>query len=234
LPTDLHLLKCCGGRNNEPVSISRIAGFKKMRSYKPKRLVVTALRQSPLLEVSADGKTIKRKIPLQGKCALDPEFFEEDNDVAFDPRARKPAAFPVPQLPQKKIEYPQGLSKNMMKPTGFESTYIEPPVKSDEAKEEEALYDPEKPFVVRIEGAIQRFKEKRRMHEKYAIVFNKLMYLGGVDSGQRIAQGVSKQDIAEMTAEDRSVALATHKVPWDREDEKQWVVDFDGLVRAFL
>jgi hypothetical protein len=234
LPTDLHLLQCCDGRKNEPVSINRVLGFKKMRSYKPKTAAIAALRQSVFLEVSPDGKTIKRRIPLQGKCALDPEFFEEDNDVAYDPRTRKPAVFPVPQLPQKKVEYPKGTSKNMLKPTGFESTYVEPPIKPEEAAEEEAMYDLDKPFVERIELAIQRFKEKRRMHEMYAIVFSKLMRFGGIDAGQRVAQGMSKQEIAEMDAEERSRAMATLNVPWDRADEQYWVADFDGLARAFL
>ncbi|RYF50493.1 MAG: hypothetical protein EOO38_05530, partial [Cytophagaceae bacterium] len=57
LPTDLHLLQQCGGRENIPVSTSRICGFKKMRSYKPRSLVIAALRNSAFLEVSADGKT---------------------------------------------------------------------------------------------------------------------------------------------------------------------------------
>jgi hypothetical protein len=234
LPTDLHLLKCCGGRKNEPVSISRICGFKKMRSYKPRSLVVAALRKSTFLEVSMDGKTIKRKIPLTGKCVLDPEFFEEDNDIAYDPRARKPAVFPVLQLPQKKAEYPKGMSKNMLKPTGFEDSYIEPPVRPHEAAEEEAMYDVDKPFVERIEMAIQRFKQKRRMHEMYAHVFNKLMRHGGIESGPRMYQGVSKQEMAEMGAEEISRSLATHNVPWNRADEKHWIIDFDGLTKAFL
>jgi hypothetical protein len=234
LPTDLHLLQCCGGQKNDPVSISRICGFKKMRSYKPRSLVVEALRRSAFLEVSVDGKTIKRKIPLQGKCLLDEDFLDEDNDIAYDSRTRKAVVHPIPQLPQKKAEYPQGMSKNMMKPTGFESSYIEPPMKTEEAVEEQAMYDPDKPFIERIEMAIQRFKQKRRMHEMYSIVFNKLMRFGGVESGPRMYQGMSKQAMTEMDAEEIARALATHNVPWDRADEQKWVVDFDGIAMAFL
>ena len=65
-----------------------------MRPYKPKALVVTALRRSAFLEVSDDGKTIKRKAPLQGKTLLDEDFIEEDDEIAYDPRIRKPAAYP--------------------------------------------------------------------------------------------------------------------------------------------
>ena len=192
-------MKCCGGRENLPVSISTICGFKKMRGFKPRRLVIAALRQSAFLEVSADGKMIKRKIPLQGKCLLDPEFHDDD-EIAYDPQVRKPAVFPVPLIPQKKVEYPEGVSKNMLKPTGFEKTYAEPPQTPQEAEEEEAMYDPSKPFIERIEIAIQRFKQRKRMHEKYAHVFNKLMKFGGVESGPRMYQGVSQQEIKEMDA----------------------------------
>ncbi|KAF2855833.1 hypothetical protein T440DRAFT_385195 [Plenodomus tracheiphilus IPT5] len=235
LPTDLHLLKCCGGRENIPVSISLICGFKKMRAYKPKKLVVAALRKSAFLEVVENGKKIKRKMAMPGRCALDPDFFDADDGIAHDPRTcRQPAVFPVPLLPQTKIEYPKGISKNMLKPSGFEKTYTEPMPTPQEAAEEEAMYDPEKSFVERIEIAIQRFKQKRRMHEMYAHVFHKLMRFSGVESGQRMHQGLSRQEMASMDAEDIAKALAIHSVPWDRGDTKQWVVDFYGVAKAFL
>lgn len=234
LPTDLHLLQQCGGHENIPVSISRICGFKKMRSYKPKSLVVAALRKSAFLEVSADGKTIKRKVPLQGKTLLDEDFWKEEDEIAFDPRTRKPAVYPVPLHPQQKKVYPEGTSKNMQKPTGFEDTYVEPPVTPAEAEEEDKMYDEDKPFVERIEIAIQCFKQKRRMHEMYAKVFNKLMRYGGVESGPRMYQGLSKTEMKEMDAEEIARALAVHNVPWDRADEKQWAVDFVGVGAAFL
>jgi hypothetical protein len=68
----------------------------------------------------------------------------------------------------------------------------------------------------------------------YALVFNKLMRFGGVESGPRIAQGISKQEMAEMDAEEITRAMATHNVPWDRSDKNKWVVDFEGLAKAFL
>ncbi|RMZ72653.1 Argonaute complex subunit Arb1 [Pyrenophora seminiperda CCB06] len=235
---DLHMLQNCGGRDNNPVSISRICGFGKMRQYKPKGLVTAALRLSDFLEVSADGKQIKRKIPLQGKCLLDADF-EDIDDFAYDPRVQKktvqkPAQFPVPPLPQEKAKYPQGLSKNMLKPTGFEEGYVEPILTPDEAEVEEDMYSTDKHFVERIEIAIQRFKQKRRMHEKYAIVFNKLMRFGGVESGTRMYQGKSKRDMEQWSAEEIARALAVHHVPWTRSDEKKWVVDFVAICKAFL
>ena len=198
-----------------------------MRHYKLRPLVVEALRRSTFLEVSEDGKTIKRKIPLRGKCVLDPDFFD-DEDIAYDPRVKKPAQFPVPLIPQNKAE------RNTPKPTGFEKTYAEPPLTAGEAAKEEDMYDPTKHFVERIELAIQRFKQKRRMQPKYALAFEKFVRLGGVESGPRMYQGISKQEMKDMDAEELARALATYHVPWDRADESQWVVDFQGVSKAFL
>ena len=204
-----------------------------MRSFKPRTRVVAALRNSSVLLVSDDGKTIRRKLPLQGPCALDLNFYNDD-EIAYDPRARKPAVLPARLLPQTKATYPPGMTKNLMKPTGFEKTYVEAPITPQEAQAEQAMYDPDKPFVERIEIAIQRFKQKRRMHQQYASVFNKWMRFGGVEEGPRMFGGLSKQEMAEMDAEEIARATAVHSVPWDRQDERHWVVDFVGVGEAFL
>lgn len=216
------------------MSINKICGFKKMRSYKPKSLVVVALRKSAFLEVSPDGKTIKRKTPLQGRTLLDEDSCLEDDEIAYDPRTRKPIVKPNLAHPQHKKILPGGMSKNMRKPTGFESSYVEPPIRPEEAEEEERMYDEDKPFVVRVEIAIQRFKQKRRMHQMYAMVFDKLMSYGGINSSPRVYQGVSRTDLKDMDAEEIVRVLATHNVPWDRADERQWSVDFYGVGAAFL
>jgi hypothetical protein len=202
-----------------------------MRVYKPKSLVVAALRKSTFLEVSKDGKTIKRKTPFQGKCLLDPDFLD-DPEIAYDPRARKAAEQVV--VVQKKKEIPPGMTKGMMKPTGFEDAYTEPLLTPAEAEEEDRLYDEDKHFIERIEIAIQRFKQRRRMHAMYAHVFEKLMRFGGVESSQRTNQGLSQAEMREMDAEDIARALATHTVPWDRDEKDKWVVDFRGVGASFL
>ncbi|KAF2708905.1 hypothetical protein K504DRAFT_468130 [Pleomassaria siparia CBS 279.74] len=235
LPNDLHLLQCCGGRENMPVSISRICGFKKMRKFK-KKVVSQELRKSAFLDVSDDGKTVKRKVPLAGKCLLDPpdEAADADATIAYDPRTKREVQLPVQLLPQKKAELPPGMTKGMMKPSGFEETYVESPLRPEEAAEEEAMYDPDKSLIERIEIAIQRFKQNRRMHEMYHKIFEKWMRFGGVDASSRVFGSLSKSDMAEMNAEEIARAKATHSVPWDRQDEKQWVVDFTGVAEAFL
>ncbi|KAF1993157.1 hypothetical protein P154DRAFT_590896, partial [Amniculicola lignicola CBS 123094] len=232
LPTDVHLLQCCGGTENRPVSVSRICGFKKMRKFKPKSMVIAALRKSVFLEVSANGKELWRKVPLAGKTILDAN--DSDTEIAFDPRTKREIQLPLPPLPQTKKEYPPGMSKNMMKPTGFEEGAVEGPITPAQHEEEMALYDDAKPFVERIEIAIQRFKEKKRWHEKFNKVFNKWMRFGGVDCAPRMFGGLSKQEMAGMDAAQIAMARATHQVPWDREDPKDWVVDFDGVAAAFL
>jgi hypothetical protein len=68
----------------------------------------------------------------------------------------------------------------------------------------------------------------------YSKFFNKFMRFGGVDSEPRMYQGVSKSEMKDMDAEEIAQALAIHKVPWDRTDEKQWSVDFYGVGAAFL
>jgi hypothetical protein len=202
-----------------------------MRVYKPKSLVVAALRKSTFLEVSKDGKTIKRKTPFQGKCLLDPDFLD-DPEITYDPRTRKAAEKVV--VVQQKKEIPPGMTKGMMKPTGFEDAYTEPLLTPAEAEEEDRLYDEDKHFIERIEIAIQRFKQRRRMHAMYAHVFEKLMRFGGVESSQRTNQGLSQADMREMDAEDIARALATHTVLWDRDEKDKWVVDFRGVGAAFL
>ena len=86
----------------------------------------------------------------------------------------------------------------------------------------------------RIEIAIQRFKKTRRMHEKYSHVFNKWMHFGGVESGPRMFGGLSRHDMAGMDAEEVARATASHHVPWDRNDPKNWIVDFVGVGESFL
>jgi hypothetical protein len=205
-----------------PVSIGRIMSFKKMRIIEKDRdIITTALRFSKMLEVHFDGRRVMRKVPLKDLHKLDDDWWKrEDNQTK--------------QTNQTKTVYAEGTSKNMLKPTGFEPAWVEGPVTPKEAAQDEILYNPDDSFLERIEAAIQTFKEKRRMHEMYALVFNKLMRFGGVEATPRIFQGTSRQEIAEMDKKERVTVMANHKVPGDRADETKWVVDFAALAKAFL
>ncbi|KAF2739109.1 hypothetical protein EJ04DRAFT_428088 [Polyplosphaeria fusca] len=233
LPTDLHMLQNCEGSKNVPVSISRLCGFNKMRKFKPKSMVVAALRKSAFLDVTEDGKRVSRKMPLALPNVYD-GFDDDGDDIAYDPRTKKELVLPIKSNPQTKTVLPPGMTKNLMKPTGFEDTYVEPPITPAEAEEESAMYDPDKSFVERIEIAIQRFKSKKRMHEKYSRVFNKWMEFGGIDSQPNLFAGLAKQDMANMDAMEIARAKAAHFVPWDRDDANKWEVDFVGVAEAFL
>jgi hypothetical protein len=230
------------------VSINLISSFSKMKMFRPRNTIAAALRLSTTLNVTPDGKRVSRKIPLVGLCALDEEFYNEKDDIAHDPtipepstskksnrkKPSKPAQFPLPIIPQTKPAHPSGTSRNILKPSGFEETHIEPPIRPEEAAEDKRLYDPDTRFIDRVECAIQTFKEKRRMHEMYAHVFNKLMRFGGVESTPRLFQGVTEEDRKQWDAEERVRNMANHKVPDDRADEDKWVVDFPALAKAFL
>jgi lupus La protein len=63
LPRDKFLLGKVGGEANNPVDISLVHGFARMKHFQPYEAVVAALKESQLLEV-IDDKAIRRKVPL--------------------------------------------------------------------------------------------------------------------------------------------------------------------------
>lgn len=199
-----------------------------------KRKVASVLRDSVFLEVTADGKRVSRKVPLRGLSKLDPGYWEQPGVKKALAADKKTGMGSETRLSQKKKQYPDGMTKGMMKPTGFESMFSEAPIKPEEAAEENEMFSSENPFGERIRLAIQMFKEKRRMHEIYAHVFNKLMRFGGVEQIPRVGQGVDFKDLTGMTRPAKLDLLATHHVPDDYDDIDKWVVDFDGLTKSFL
>ena len=73
------------------------------------------------------------------------------------------------------------------------------------------------------------------MHEIYSQVFNKWMKFGGVDSAPRQFTGrLTQEEMEGKDAGEIARMMATHQVDWDREDEEQWAVDFEGVAKAFL
>ncbi|KAF2491991.1 hypothetical protein BU16DRAFT_467767 [Lophium mytilinum] len=239
LATDNHLLGLCGGRENLPVSISQILGFKKMRRFRPKTRVVESLRKSDFLEVDETGKTIKRKIAIRIPTLLDDD--DDDSELAYDPASAQEERKATPRRAKQVVpttlrkEVPPGMTKNMMKPSGFEEYYVEGPLTPDQYEEEKQMYDPDISFVERIEVAIQRFKAKRKMHQMFVEVFSKFMRFGGVDGQQRQFTGrLAKTELEEYDASEIARMMATHHVPWDRADPKRWTVDFEGVAKGFL
>jgi len=217
-----------------------------MKPFRPARNIAAALMFSSSLEVTADRKRVSRKVPYAGLTILDDEFPNSEDDIAHDPTSPEN---PLSQGGQKKRKKKKKKKKpatdrslnqekqpkNFMdKPTGFEARWVEPPVTPEEDAKNKEIYDPEIRFTQRIESAIQMFKEKRRMHEMYAHVFNKLMRFGGVESSPRLFQGNDKQVMKTWSTAERIENLANHMVPADREDNDKWEVDFVALAKAFL
>lgn len=138
-----------------------------MRQFKPKSAVREALRNSNLIEVSQDGKRLRRKIPL-------------------DPR--KITVIPKISRDRQKLVVPDDkpwLTKGMLRPTGFETNVTDGPIKPEEYKQDQEDYDPEYSFASRIETAVTRFCARRKMHQATRSIFEKFMIFGGMDAGQR-------------------------------------------------
>ncbi|TKA30128.1 hypothetical protein B0A50_02847 [Salinomyces thailandicus] len=72
LPIDAHLLQQTGGRKNNPVALSVIHSFKRMRHFQPFEAVRDAVKQSEFLDLN-DRDEITRKRPLDEKFTDDPE-----------------------------------------------------------------------------------------------------------------------------------------------------------------
>ena len=61
---DKFLLEKVGGHKNLPVPISIIHSFKRMRHFQPYAAIVTALKQSTVLDVVENDSCLQRKIPM--------------------------------------------------------------------------------------------------------------------------------------------------------------------------
>ncbi|KAI0161047.1 Argonaute complex, subunit Arb1 [Hypoxylon sp. FL1284] len=131
------------------------------------------------------------------------------------------------------------------KVTGFEEYYAEPPMTpADAAEEKTQIYNPTRPFADRIEECVQRYRARRRMDSERTLLFNKYMWLGGIDTGPRqftgfagdraALEGADADEIRQMTATDFVGGSGKRFYdPMDPERE-HWIVDFEGIVKGFL
>ncbi|KAI1450510.1 Argonaute siRNA chaperone complex subunit Arb1-domain-containing protein [Annulohypoxylon stygium] len=127
--------------------------------------------------------------------------------------------------------------------TGFEEFYADAPMTPDEANQEKnEIYSQSKPFPERIEQCIQRYRASRRMDPERTMLFNKYLWLGGIDASQRQFTGFANdaEAIAEANAEEIRQLTATDFVGgsgsrfFDPANEKNWEIDFYGIVKGFL
>ncbi|KAI1386640.1 Argonaute siRNA chaperone complex subunit Arb1-domain-containing protein [Hypoxylon trugodes] len=127
--------------------------------------------------------------------------------------------------------------------TGFEEFYADAPMTPAEAAEEKkVVYSPSRVFSDRIEECIQRYRASRRMDSERSMVFNKYLWLGGIDSSPRqftgfaddreALEGADKDEIRQMTATDFVGNSGTRF--YDPAQADHWFIDFEGIVKGFL
>ncbi|KAI0971427.1 Argonaute siRNA chaperone complex subunit Arb1-domain-containing protein [Xylaria arbuscula] len=126
--------------------------------------------------------------------------------------------------------------------TGFEEYYADAPMTPKESLEKKKLYDPLRPFHDRIEECIQRFRARRRLDTQRTTMFNKYLFLGGIDTSARQFTGMAG-DRDEMAAADSEQIRTMTAVDfiggfgsrfYDVGDTENWDVDFEAVVKGFL
>ncbi|RWA10418.1 hypothetical protein EKO27_g4700 [Xylaria grammica] len=151
---------------------------------------------------------------------------------------------PSSQTGAKKKKKKKRCPKSRRKISGFEEYYADAPMTPIEALENKKRYDSVRPFSSRIEECIQRFRARRRLDSLRTDIFNKYLFLGGIDGSQRqftgIGQyqdwdpdlaGADKEQMRTMTAVDFIGGAGSRF--YDGNDEN-WEVDFEAVVKGFL
>ncbi|KAI1197971.1 hypothetical protein F5X97DRAFT_300749 [Nemania serpens] len=126
--------------------------------------------------------------------------------------------------------------------TGFEEYYADGPMTPAEALEGQKLFDPARPFSDRIEECIQRFRARRRLDSQRSAMFNKYLFLGGIDSSQRQFTGMAddRDAMAEADAEQIRNMTAVDFIGgdgsrfYDRNNPGDWEIDFTEVVKGYL
>ncbi|KAJ5098367.1 hypothetical protein N7532_005368 [Penicillium argentinense] len=117
------------------------------------------------------------------------------------------------------------------KPTGFEEYFCDGPMTPMDHAEITKLYDSKRPFISRLEDALMRFQNKRRIVSERMNVFQKYLQYGGVSIGPNYGTGVTKQEVKAMSPEDAMKARTETAVEKSRANLE---VNFDKVLRGFL
>ncbi|ETS82324.1 hypothetical protein PFICI_04200 [Pestalotiopsis fici W106-1] len=157
--------------------------------------------------------------------------------------------------PTEALEFAKKKKKRKSRPgktrraiTGFEveadmtEFYADPPTTPAEYAEEKNLYSADKPIAQRLEEAIQRYRQKRRFDNQKSFMFDKYLALGGIDSSQRMFQGLDAADAKDMNAEEIRQMTSRYAVQrgfagskfYDPDEPGDWRVDFPIIVKGFL
>ncbi|KAI6779008.1 uncharacterized protein J7T54_004503 [Emericellopsis cladophorae] len=126
--------------------------------------------------------------------------------------------------------------------TGLEEYFADPPMTSQEAKEEEEnIYSADLPFEERIQSCITRFRTRRRLQAPYNRYFDEYLFLGGIDSNPNPFGGQDPKALKSLTPAERREATSTgyvHQGQGDQKfyngDDEHWSVDFAGVAAGFF
>lgn len=89
---------------------------------------------------------------------------------------------------------------------------------------------------------IQRYRGKRRMNNDVALLFDKYLFLGGIDSSPVQFTGADTEAMKSATNAEIRQMKARDFIPYSSgtskffcsSDGSGWVVDFEGIVKGFL
>ncbi|KAI0387963.1 Argonaute siRNA chaperone complex subunit Arb1-domain-containing protein [Hypomontagnella monticulosa] len=156
--------------------------------------------------------------------------------------AEGPVVLSVESVPKKKKK--RSKRKKKVVATGYEEYYADAPMTpAQAAQEKKEIYGSLRPFPSRIEECIQRYRANRRMDHERTLLFDKYLWLGGIDPSPRqftgfaedreALEGRSADEIRQMTATDFVGGGGTRFYD-PVVDPDNWFVDFEGIVKCFL
>ncbi|KAI4866815.1 Argonaute siRNA chaperone complex subunit Arb1-domain-containing protein [Hypoxylon rubiginosum] len=182
------------------------------------------------IESSGDGNNTNG-IATSG--VADDKAVDEGIQLQTEPQAKKKK--------KKKSKRKGGAARKNV--TGFEEYYADAPVTPAEAAQEKSeVYNLSRSLAERIEECIQRYRASRRMDSERTNLFNKYMWLGGVDTSQRQFTGFAndRDALEEADADEIRKMTATDFVGgsgqrfFDPLEQEHWVVDFEGIIKGYL
>ncbi|KAI1826405.1 hypothetical protein F4861DRAFT_81465 [Xylaria intraflava] len=191
---------------------------------------------------NSDDQASQSRSGAGGSTARDTPALDDAGEPTADVVTGEDIAGSAGPRPKAKKARKKRTAKSRKNITGFEEYYADPPMTPAEALEEEKKYSPSRPFSDRIEECIQRFRSRRRLDEQRTTMFNKYLFLGGIDSSPRQFTGmVHDQDaMAEADNEQIRAMTAVDFVGgsggrfYEAGDLENWEIDFQAIVKGFL
>lgn len=83
----------------------------------------------------------------------------------------------------------------------------------------------------RMEDAILRYHQKRRIETDRSEIFMKYLSYGGVDVSPNMFRGLDQRDMQEMDKEQILISRGQTSISQDRSDLD---IDFNAVVRGYL